>query len=111
MDGKTFTGNTDDEGKLGWRTAGNLHDAVLVVGKEPEIRQYRIALGGVDPLDCIRGVQQRLINLKYGEVSVTGELDEATRWALACFQGASALPQTGEDDEQTRARLRERHGH
>ena len=111
MDGKTFTGNTDDEGKLGWRIAGNLHDAALVVGKEPEIRQYRIALGGVDPLDCIRGIQQRLINLGFEEVAVTGELDQVTRQALAAFQAANALPETGEDDEQTRARIREKHGH
>lgn len=111
IDGRMFSGTTDDQGILRLRIAGNARHAVLVVGEASEAREYHVALGGVDPLDCVRGVQQRLVNLGYEEVSVTGKMDEATRRALASFQAANDLSPTGELDDRTLARLREKHGH
>jgi N-acetylmuramoyl-L-alanine amidase len=111
VEGTICTGTTDSQGIIRLRIAGNARNAHLVVGDEPDAREYQLALGEVDPLDCVRGIQQRLVNLGYGDVAVTGELDEASRLAIMSFQAANGLPQTGELDDQTRAGLREKHGH
>lgn len=58
---------------------------------DPDIDR-EIAIGHLDPVDTITGVQGRLMNLGY-RCDVTGELDEATRRALRAFRAKEKLPE------------------
>lgn len=80
----------------------------LVVGEGSRRRTYTLALGHLDPVETVSGVQARLRNLGY-PCEVTGSLDDATRAALRSFQTRAGLAVTGADDDATRSRLREAH--
>jgi peptidoglycan hydrolase-like protein with peptidoglycan-binding domain len=55
------------------------------------------------------GVQQRLNNLGFNAGSEDGEMNDATRKALAAFQKAAKLPETGEADAATLGKLASLH--
>jgi len=103
IDGKVFEGTTDDKG-------------LLEVGIDPAARGGRLqmpddnlecalALGHLDPLDELIGVQQRLQNLGFYFGEADGKDNEDTRAAIADFQASVSLEATGELDDATRAKL------
>ncbi|HUT35060.1 MAG TPA: peptidoglycan-binding domain-containing protein [Planctomycetota bacterium] len=98
-------GKTDAEGKIEQRVPGDVHEALLLLrgGKE----QYSIRIGELDPVDAVRGVQQRLSNLGFPCGSGAGEMDDETRDALKKFQAKNDLSVTGEADDATKGKLRE----
>lgn len=110
VDDQVFEGITDADGCLEVLIPGNAKQATLYVGEEPSQSEFDLALGTVDPISEISGVQTRLNNLGFGCGKPTGRLDSATRAALRCFQGANELPVTGETDEATRNKLLTTHG-
>ena len=71
---------------------------------------YDVAIGGLDPIESVSGVQHRLSNLGYDCGGESGEAGDATRAAVLAFQRAQKLKETGVIDDATRARLRDRHG-
>lgn len=99
-------GTTDGEGRIEHFIPGETKSATLMLSKGKEI--YAIALGQLDPLDELRGVQQRLSNLGYA-CDASNELDDQTRAALAKFQAREKLPVTGDPDAATKAKLQELH--
>jgi len=111
VDGRTFTGFTDTEGKLRVPVPGDAREAKLLVGPEGKELEYDLGIGEMDPLTEIIGLQRRLNNLGYD----CGEEDDmwgpATQGALQDFQQKHGLkPATGEPDSATRAKLREVYG-
>ena len=103
IDGKVFEGTTDDKG-------------LLEVGIDPAARGGRLqmpddglecalALGHLDPLDELIGIQQRLQNLGFYFSEADGKDNEETRVAIADFQASVSLDATGELDDATRAKL------
>jgi len=109
LGGEVITGNLDDEGRLDTRVPAEARSARLVVGRGLASRRYQIALGGLEPINSVRGIQQRLANLGY-RCGVTGDLDEPTKRALRCFQRRQDLRVKNWADRDTRDRLRSVYG-
>ncbi|MGH8444436.1 MAG: peptidoglycan-binding protein [Solimonas sp.] len=99
-------GTTDGEGRIEHFIPGETRSATLSLSKGREV--YAIALGELDPIDRLSGIQQRLSNLGYA-CDVSGELDDGTRAALQKFQQHEKLKDSGEPDAATKARLQELH--
>ena len=110
VDQQSFTGTTDPQGQLDVPIPGNANRANLAVGVEPDVFRYVLSLGEIDPVESIRGVQQRLRNLGFGKLAIDGVVGPKTEEAIRAFQKDSELPETGRADTQTRQKLRERHG-
>ncbi len=102
-------GITDADGNVSASIPSNAKKAMLLVGDGDERIAYRIALGGIDPISELTGVQQRLQNLGFG-CEETGKLDERTRQALRSFQTQSGLTASGDPDPETREKLEAAHG-
>lgn len=109
LGGDVITGNLDGEGRLDTKVPADARSARLVVGRGLASRRYQIQLGGLEPINSVRGIQQRLFNLGY-RCGVTGELDEPTKRALRCFQRKEELKVKNWADRATRDRLRTLYG-
>lgn len=114
IDGVTSEVTSDDSGKLTIKARPNarfarlvLHDVVDGVHFDEELE---VELGGLDPLEELSGVQARLRNLGYHPGPVDGILGPRTRQAIGRFQQACQLSVTEELDEATRSQLGSRHG-
>jgi N-acetylmuramoyl-L-alanine amidase len=68
-----------------------------------------LMLGGVDPIESLSGIQERLENLGYRIDDPRGAAGESTRRALEEFQDRYGLTPTGEPDNATRSKLAEFH--
>lgn len=92
---------TDRRGQLElWRNKDDPSDVCV----------WPVRVGGLDPIDSISGVQGRLNNLGYRAGAADGTLNEATRQALKDFQGSlGRTDPTGDLDDATRAALASRH--
>lgn len=112
IEGRTFSGKTDGEGKVRITIMPNDRDGVLTI--EPGTRRERtmpLLLGGLDPIDSNTGVAQRLNNLGLGPVSTeSGVTEEDLASAVSAFQSANGLSPTGRLDATTRDQLKELHG-
>ena len=109
VDGQSYSGTTDDEGRLEHSIPPNAMEGKLIVGEGEEQEEYPLELGAVDPIDEMTGVQARLNNLGYACGEVDGTLNDTTREALEKFQSKHGLEVTGEADDQTRAKLQVEH--
>ncbi len=110
IDGVLSDGTTDGDGGVEVTVPPQAKRGRLTVGKDEGDRQvFELRLSGLDPIDALSGVQQRLDNLGFA-CPVTGALDERTKAALADFQRAFDLEATGEADDKTRDRLVKEHG-
>jgi hypothetical protein len=70
---------------------------------------FALALGALDPVEEVTGVQARLNNIGYHCGNIDGLIGPATRRALRDFQAHQGLDPSGAVDEPTRRRLREVH--
>jgi hypothetical protein len=105
---KVVHGTTDGEGNIDEPIPGESKSATLMLNNGAET--YQVGIGGLDPIEEVSGVQHRLGNLGFDCGGEEGEVGDATRKALLAFQRAEGLPETGEIDDATRAKLGERHG-
>jgi hypothetical protein len=106
IDGKTIEGVTDGDGKLEEVVPCRAKSATLFVGED----EFELALGYLDPITEMSGVQGRLTNLGYDCGKINGKLDSETREALLSFQKANGLNETGEADSATVDKLEQLHG-
>jgi hypothetical protein len=106
IDGNVYNGTTDAGGILELYVPATAKEGTLVIG--PDNFTVEIDFGHLDPITEISGLQKRLNNLGFFS-SESGELDDATRDALADFQYAFGLDDTAEPDEATLAKLAEVH--
>lgn len=111
VDGETeYEGTTDPEGHLQAAIKPNARRVIVEVGKEDPGDRFEFALGAIDPITEISGVQARLTNLGFDCGPATGELNDDTRAALQQYQKLRRLEATGEPDEPTRRKLQEEYG-
>lgn len=111
----TMAGSTGADGELTEMVPATAREARLILEPDTErMRSLTLQLGALDPLDGLDGVKQRLANLGYPREEELREFGEGRTEqlarALTQFQGDEGLDETGEADEATRRRLRERHG-
>ena len=102
-----FEGVTDGEGILKMAVPPSATEGDLVIG--PDQLRIKLRLGHLDPIEELSGVQKRLNNLGFSCGEPDGKLNPATRRALAAFQIRFGLPETGEIDDVTRAKIGSMH--
>lgn len=107
VDGAVRSGNTDIDGRIRVSIPPNAKKAKVRVGEGADLIQYELNLGHLRPIDDIAGVQARLEALGYDCGGEDGLVGDRTREALRGFQRKHSLPESGEMDETTRAKLRE----
>lgn len=107
IDGKVIKGKTDRDGILEEFVPANAKQGELITG--PDEFRLIIDFGFLDPISEISGVQKRLNNLGYVCGEPNGELNEATRDALADFQHRFGLDVSGDADKKTIDKLEEVH--
>lgn len=100
-------GTTDGQGRIDQPIPGEVAAATLMLNAGRE--QYALIIGLLEPVEQLRGVQQRLANLGYDCNGEDGQFGEGTRAALLQFQAANGLQETGEADAPTRNALRDAH--
>lgn len=121
-------GVTDGEGRIEHFVSPGALRGCLRIWPElpdyPEQVEQVIAIGRLEPVTSLRGVQARLIGLGYACGAIDGELGPRTRAAVRAFQNAEGLAMISETsessessetseteiDDATRSRLRERFG-
>jgi hypothetical protein len=108
LDGILSTGNLNKRGLLNVPISPSARQAIILVGEEE--KEYRLELGGTDPVTETRGIQQRLNHLGFACGPVDGKFGPKTRRALRSFQEKHSLRASGDPDEATLSKLREIHG-
>jgi hypothetical protein len=111
--GIEIEGYTSPEGVLEMNVPADIYEATLSAWLEEDDEspdfEWLLALGHLDPLPEISGIQARLNNLGYDSGAVTGEMNDATRAALKAFQLANEKEPTGEADSDTLKVLEKAH--
>jgi hypothetical protein len=107
VEGRLITGRTDGQGMVEQRVDSHAGTASLIIeGEDP----LPLRLGGLDPVDTVTGVQQRLQNLGFACGRADGTWDERCAAALRAFREQYGLPEADEVDQAARDKLRDVHG-
>lgn len=109
-DGKTISGTTDARGLVECPIPGNARQGHLVVGSGTDQVATDIRFGNLEPIDTVRGVQQRLNSLGFSCGTADGVIGPKTRAALKRFQNRHGITASGESDVPTQNKLREVYG-
>lgn len=111
VDQHEHLGYTDDQGWVEFPISPDAKSGELWVddpeGEESEYVKLNFAC--LDPVETVSGLQQRLENLGYA-VGEEGVLDDDTAGAIAEFQKAMEVAETGEPDAEIRRLLVDEHG-
>lgn len=100
-DGRALEGETSAGGIIEARVTAETRSAVLTIMG----RDYRLAIGDLDPIERVTGIQQRLRRLGYDPGPVDGVVGRCTISAVRTFKARQGLDETGVIDDPTRARL------
>ena len=103
IDGNWTEGTTDGDGFVEESLPPGAKKGMLVVGDADSQNVFEFNLGTVDPLDTEEGVKSRLRDLGYN-------VDDDFPGELRAFQTKEGLEPTGEVDEVTRSKLKDRFG-
>lgn len=103
-------GQSDGDGYISLNVPPSAQEIKLKVTEGARTDEYTLPLGHIDPIEELSGVQHRLVNLGYSCGSEEGTLGEFTRAAIRAFQKERNLTVTGEIDDATRQALQEIHG-
>jgi N-acetylmuramoyl-L-alanine amidase len=107
--GRQMTGRTNSDGLLKCPIPGNARSGHLIIGEALARREYSFILGHLDPIDSMRGIQERLNNLGYDCGPVSGVCTAKTRKAIERFQRSNGLPPCEHADGPTRRKVWELH--
>lgn len=99
------SGTTDASGVLEEVIPGDARVAELILNNGKE--SFKLAVGYLNPIDSISGVQQRLNNLGFRAGAEDGEMNDDLRDALKRFQARYELTQSGEIDGAVKSKLQE----
>ena len=91
VDGTCLKGSTDSQGRLTQAVPLGAKEGRLIVGSGDEMLVYELALGSLDPISTVAGIQGRLRNLGYN-AGTAGEIDEQTTAAVAAFCADHEIP-------------------
>jgi putative peptidoglycan binding protein len=106
--GKEYRGNTDGSGTLEQEIPMPASDEEGLL--EVDGYHYPVRVGHLDPIGEISGIQQRLNNLGFECGPADGSLNEKTVEAVTMFQSEAGIEPTGELDQNTRNKLKDKHG-
>lgn len=104
-DGRELHGKLDDTGTLDVFLDATVTSAVLFVGDGDDAEEFDVEIGRLRPLDAVDGVQQRLKNLGYYQGPLDGVFTAAVADAIRIFQAIAGCTVTGELDDATRDAL------
>ncbi len=110
IEGVSWRGTTDADGELQHPIPPNAREGRLIIGQGEGREEIALALGHLDPVAEITGVQMRLQNLGFGCGEPDGKSDAEMSSALAHFQRSAGLQASGKLDDATRQELQQRHG-
>jgi N-acetylmuramoyl-L-alanine amidase len=110
IDGKEERGTTDGGGLIDHPIDPRVVSVKLTVGEGDDRADYTLDLRALDPVAELSGAQGRLNNLGYDAGPVDGMMGPRTRGALCAFQRDSSLSVTGELDQATRDKLKQLYG-
>ena len=111
VDGKKSQGVTDDTGMLETIIEPHARKAkITVTPPECPEEKYEFNVGYMNPAQHITGIQGRLKNLGFYKGEISGNFDDATRYAIKEFQARTGLPQTGEVSPEFVSALDSAHG-
>lgn len=105
LPGEERRGATDGDGRLEEPIPPRVTSAVLVVGEGEDAITYELRVGHAGAIETDAGVAARLANLGLGG----GPSEDARRAAIAAFQAIEELDATGELDDATRDALAARY--
>ena len=110
VDGKLSQGSTDGDGVVAVPVPPNAQQGKLIVGKDEKDQQtFELRLSGLDPVESITGVQQRLRNLGFLNGEPAAEWTPEALQALLDFQIQHVVKgqdkASGEYDDATRQAL------
>jgi hypothetical protein len=108
VEDKALRGQTDSSGLLRQFVPNQARRARLSYEHDGRHYELDIGFGLLDPIDTLRGVQQRLRNLGYS-CDVPGVDGPRTRLAVQLFQLAAQLEPSGERDVPTLTALTRLH--
>ncbi len=103
IDGIWQEGTTDGEGYVEASIPPHAQKAILHLGEPGREDIYHLKLGNLDPIDTEEGVRERLKSLGF-------RVDQDLSSAIRSFQKKEELEVTGQMDDATRTRLKERFG-
>jgi hypothetical protein len=103
IDGIWSKGTTDGDGVVASPLPPDAIEGRLIVGEEGQQQVYQLRFGCVAPLDADDGVAARLHDLGY-------PVKDDLHGVIKSFQADNSLPVTGEIDDATRSKLKEKFG-
>lgn len=110
IDGVLIHGSSDGNGFIEAPISPGASSGRLILNPgTPDEETYPLQLGGVDPIEELGGIKERLANLGFPAGDGDGETPEM-EVALTLFQEKYGLPITGKLDEATRQKLKTVHG-
>lgn len=112
IDGIVVHGITNYKGEVKHSIVPNAKFCKIRLGKEPDVIEYKIQLGHMDPINETNGVRLRLENLGYpcAVSSSREDIDSQLQAALTAFQEKMGLDVTGKIDQATMDALENEHG-
>ena len=108
IDGKRIEGSTDGGGVVELDIVPNAKNGKITFVEEGD--EYELALGHLDPVTELSGVQGRLRNLGFYHGAVDGEMNEELEEAIRVFQERNKLEPTGKVDDALKSNLQSVHG-
>jgi hypothetical protein len=108
IDGVLHGGTTDDKGLLNEKISPNDRIAHLRLGND--VGEFIFHLGSLDPVNTVRGLQQRLYNMGFDPGVPDGDFGDGTRKAMNRFQDKNGLQKTTKPDKGTQDLLEQQHG-
>lgn len=105
LNGEIKQGKTNGDGEIEHFIPGETATGQLIFDNGLEV--YPLRIGYLNPVDTIKGVQQRLNNLGYACGAEDGELNDQLTEALKKFQSEYKLEESGEINSAVKAKLKE----
>lgn len=105
VDGQRTSGVTDLQGVLRVYISPSATSATLTLRDDGVEECYQLALGHVDPISELSGVQARLQGLGFYHGEVDGVAGDATTTAVRAFQSQHGLTASGEINDELRSQL------
>jgi len=99
--GFSYSSETDSDGFIDVSLSLEITNASIKIGNLPEIFEYDLVIGGLDPQDTITGQQQRLANRGLYNGRIDDDFGEVTREAVREFQVNKNLDVSDQLDTQT----------
>jgi N-acetylmuramoyl-L-alanine amidase len=106
IDKKNYDGTTGADGKVEKEIPLDAQSGTLDV----EGYHFDVRVSSMDPIDTIMGVQKRLTNLGYDCSPIDATMNDATTQSITQFQQEMNLQATGQLDDITKNKLKEKYG-